>query len=83
MGYFELFEVLKLSTPQSTWSRAVAKSAIWKVVGIVTLIGVSYAAGVTFLQIGKITVAYHVVTLFLYIIHERAWDRTRWGKVIK
>ena len=64
----------------SSWGRAAAKSAVWKIIGVVSLIIVSIAAGIDPVQIGKITFAYHVLTLILYIIHERVWNSITWGK---
>lgn len=49
-------------------------------IGILVLIGVSIAAELPAEQIGKVTVAYHVITLLLYTVHERAWDKTTWGR---
>jgi uncharacterized membrane protein len=64
----------------STLFRAFFKSSTWKIIGVLTLIIVSIAAGVSPIQIGKITFAYHVITWVLYIMHERAWNRVTWGK---
>jgi hypothetical protein len=67
----------------STWKRALAKSAAWKVIGVLALVLVSWAAGINATQIGKITFAYHVITLILYVIHERFWNKVKWGKIHK
>lgn len=69
-----------LAVERSSWKRAVAKSTTWKVTGVLTLIVVSLGAGVTLKQVGAMTLAYHVITLFLYAFHERAWEKTTWGK---
>lgn len=65
---------------ESSWARAVAKSAVWKIIGVITLVIVSIAAGISAVEIGKITIAYHVITLFLYVAHERIWNAVSWGK---
>lgn len=72
--------VLYYLMAKSSWARAVAKSAVWKVIGVATLVAVSIAAGISAVEIGKITIAYHVITLFLYVAHERIWNKITWGK---
>jgi uncharacterized membrane protein len=66
----------------TTWQRAMAKSIIWKIISIVALVLVSWAAGASFEQTGKITIAYQLLTLFLYVVHERSWNKTSWGRII-
>lgn len=66
---------------RSSWGRAAAKSAVWKVIGVISLIVVSLAAGIDPVSIGKITIAYHVLTLILYVMHERFWNRVTWGRI--
>lgn len=67
---------------KSTLSRSFAKSAMWKLIGIVSLVGVSWAVGMPALQIGKVTIGYHVLTWVLYLLHERVWDRVSWGRFL-
>jgi len=66
---------------KSTIWRALVKSLTWKIIGVALLIFISWAAGATVVQVGKITFAYHLVTTVLYVVHERAWNRTSWGRV--
>lgn len=65
---------------KSTWTRVIAKSITWKVIGICALVGIAWLAGVDAMQIGKITIAYHILTLILYAIHEKVWNSVLWGK---
>lgn len=65
---------------KSPWKRAAVKSVSWKVVGILSLIFVSILLKMDSNMIGKITIAYHFLTLFLFIIHERIWSKIKYGK---
>lgn len=58
---------------------AILKSVSWKVVGTSTLFLITYLLGLSIEQTSKITLTYHVVTFFLYILHEKAWYRV-WRK---
>lgn len=58
---------------------AILKSVSWKAVGTSTLFIISYLLGLGLEQTSKITVAYHVITFFLYILHEKLWYRA-WRK---
>lgn len=62
---------------------AVLKSASWKVVGTITLFLITYSLGASLEQTSKIAVTYHLVTFFLYILHERVWDRRGKPSIVK
>ena len=61
-------------------SRSLVKSLTWRVIALIT----------TFISIyivsGKLTVAWfgtlltNGVNFILYYVHERAWNRTSWGR---
>lgn len=59
------------------WHNSVLKSFSWKMIGGVTLFLVTYALGASIEQTSKIAITYHLVTFFLYIFHERAWERAK------
>lgn len=65
---------------KSTLKRTIAKTVLWKILGIVTLVVAGLMFGVDLLKIGGVTVVYHIVTTLMYVAHERLWDRTTWGK---
>lgn len=65
---------------RSTLSRTIAKTILWKTLGITTLILVGIAFGVPLYQVGGVTIIYHAVMLLLYIAHERFWDKITWGR---
>ncbi len=79
--YLARLDGKKITLTRSTLKRSAAKSALWKVIGVLALVGVSWAAGVSAEQIGKVTIGYHMVTLVLYLFHERFWDRVKWGRI--
>lgn len=65
---------------KAPWKRATAKSLTWKITGIITLIWISWLLGIDPELIGKITLWYHIITLILYVIHERIWSKIKYGK---
>jgi uncharacterized membrane protein len=56
-----------------TWRVAFAKSLTWKVVGVITLLGIGACFNLDVDVIGKVTLTYHVVTFFMFLAHERLW----------
>ncbi|MBV5321416.1 MAG: DUF2061 domain-containing protein [Sulfuricurvum sp.] len=61
--------------------RSVIKAISWRTVGTIDTIIVSYFITgnlVMAVSIGSIEV---VTKMFLYYLHERAWDRTNFGRV--
>lgn len=70
----------KSSFSQETTLRSIVKSASWRIIGTLDTIAISY-----FLT-GEISTAFAIggVELFtkmvLYIIHERVWNRIKFGK---
>ena len=69
-----------LAVKRTEWKRSLAKSATWKILGVSTLVAVSVGSGISLQKIGAVTLLYHFVTLFLYVAHEKAWDKSKWGK---
>lgn len=63
-----------------THLRSWAKSATWRLVGIVILGGLSYAMTRDWKQTTVITAVFHTLRFVLYYYHERLWARVAWGK---
>ncbi|MBM4092262.1 MAG: DUF2061 domain-containing protein [Planctomycetes bacterium] len=66
---------MNTETPLRSW----AKSASWRIVGIVLLGGISYALTRNWEQATVITAVFHTLRFVLYYYHERWWARVAWG----
>ena len=60
--------------------RSWAKSATWRLIGIVILGAISFAITRDLGQTTVITGVFHLLRFVLYYYHERAWERIAWGK---
>ena len=69
-----------LAVGKEKFSRSFVKSISWRIVGTVDTILISYliTGEIRFaLSIGAIEL---ITKMGLYIIHERIWNKTSWGK---
>ncbi len=72
-----------------TQIRSASKSAIWRVVGVLVLGGVTYFYTRHWVQTSLITVLHHGIFLFVFWAHERLWLKckfptaTIWRSVCK
>jgi len=68
-------------------SRSLAKSVIWRIVGIVLLTWLSWAVlpaddgGQRLNKAWVIALTFNAIRFALYYVHERIWTRVRWGLV--
>lgn len=68
------------TTGSEKWSRSVVKAVSWRIVGTLDTIIISW------IITGNIHFAYTigaielVTKMVLYVIHERIWDKFKWGK---
>ena len=60
--------------------RSLAKALAYKLVSIALLAGLSWLFTRDLVQMSLITVTYEVIAVIGYYIHERLWERIRWGK---
>jgi len=61
-------------------SRSIAKSVSWRTIGTLDTIVISWMVTGTLqlaLSIGMIEL---ITKMTLYVLHERVWNRIRWGK---
>lgn len=58
--------------------RSLARSIIWRVLGILVLFLVTYLYTRNWITTTLITVCHHGVFIFVYYLHERFWLRTNW-----
>jgi uncharacterized membrane protein len=62
-------------------SRSMVKSLVWRLIGIIILGGIAWAITRSWEETTIITVIFHVVRTFLYVLHERIWNRIEWGRI--
>jgi uncharacterized membrane protein len=71
------------STFYEKFPRSVAKVVSWRIlVTITNFLGGWLASGNPWVGLGVVSFAL-VVNSILYFFHERAWNRSDWGKAIK
>jgi len=68
--------------------RSILKSFIWRVVGVIVLVAVTYGYTGDLITTGLVTVIHHIVFLLVYYLHERAWlkvklDNMMWRSLAK
>jgi uncharacterized membrane protein len=60
--------------------RSLSKALSWRLTATIVLATVSYIFTGSALETAWITMVYNVIQIVVYFIHERAWERIRWGK---
>lgn len=68
------------NTKMDSWVRSWTKSFTWRIIGIVILIVLSYFVTGSWVEASLITFLFHAIRLVLYVLHERAWELTAWGR---
>ena len=68
------------NTKMDSWVRSWTKSFTWRIMGIVILIVLSYFVTGSWVEASLITFLFHAIRLVLYVLHERAWELTAWGR---
>jgi adenylylsulfate kinase len=64
----------------NTRKRNIAKASTWKTLGFITLSALTYMITDSLKQMTYIAILYHLSMLIAYMLHERLWDKIRWGK---
>jgi uncharacterized membrane protein len=59
--------------------RSIAKALTWQVLGLTSMTGITYLLTGSLLTGGAVALAGAASGAALYIVHERAWARIRWG----
>lgn len=57
--------------------RSMAKSLVWRLIGVIVLAVVTYFFTGSLIQTGLITFLHHFAFIFIYYFHERAWMRIK------
>jgi uncharacterized membrane protein len=60
--------------------RSLSKALSWRLTATIVLATVSYIFTGSALETVWITMVYNIIQIVVYFIHERAWERVRWGK---
>jgi len=63
-----------------TPTRSIVKSIVWRTIGIIILGIISWYYTKDIQKATIVTVLFHVIRFFLYYVHERIWERVRWGQ---
>ena len=63
-----------------THLRSWCKSIVWRIIGIFILGGLAWLFTRDWGETTLITVTFHSIRLVLYYFHERAWEKTSWGR---
>lgn len=60
--------------------RAVAKSLTWQAIGLVTTMMTAFALTGSLATGGAMALSSAAIGSAMFIVHERLWDRVRWGR---
>lgn len=63
-----------------TPARTIAKSLSWQALGLVTTTAIAYALTGSMVAGGTMALTMAGVGAVLFVAHERAWERVRWGR---
>ena len=66
-----------MDTRRRSWAKAIT----WRVLGVLLLGGIAYAFTGSIVDSLWVTLVFTVIRLVLYYVHERMWEKIRWGKV--
>lgn len=64
-----------------TKKRSMVKSLSWRVVAFIILAITSYLFTGNIKDMSRITLTYTFVQLIIYYLHERIWDKIKWGTI--
>jgi adenylylsulfate kinase len=60
--------------------RSLIKAISWRLIGLFVLSCIAYFVTGSLEQTGLVAIIYQVFMIALYILHERAWNSTTWGR---
>jgi len=64
---------------RETRKRSLTKAIVWRVICIVVSIVTSFLLTARWDVAVAIGGIYNVITMILYYVHERIWNRVKWG----
>ena len=59
--------------------RSITKAISYRIICIIMLAFISYVITRDFLQMTNIVIIFQSIQMIIYYIHERMWDRIKWG----
>ena len=59
--------------------RSILKSVSYRIICIISQSIVTYIFTQNLLQVGMIVLVFQSIQTLLYYLHERAWNKVRWG----
>lgn len=65
-----------------TYKRSILKSLGWRILGFFILGGITWIFTHRWDLSAEISVTFNLIRFFLYIVHERIWDRIPYGRNI-
>lgn len=63
-----------------TTTRTFAKAITWQALGLLVMIGITYAITGSVAEGGLIAISSAVVGMITFMLHERLWARVLWGR---
>jgi len=63
--------------------RSISKSVIWRILGVIILVIITYAYTRSWIQTGLITFLHHFAFVFIFYFHERVWLKAKRPKSLK
>jgi uncharacterized membrane protein len=60
--------------------RSLVKTITWRITGSGATFGISYVISGNFIIAGSIASIQLITNTVLYFVHERVWDRIKWGR---
>ena len=64
-----------------TTQRSLVKALSWRFIASAATFIISFFVSTDLTVAGTIAAIQFVANIILYFLHERAWDRIRWGKI--
>lgn len=64
-----------------TPKRSLVKTVSWRITGSGATFGISYLISGNFVVAGTIASIQLISNTILYFVHERVWNRIKWGQV--
>lgn len=64
---------------RESYVRSLTKSFTWRVLGVFVLMGLAYLVTGDVAQSSLITIAFHVIRVVLYFLHEGLWLGVEWN----
>jgi len=66
-----------------THLRSWTKAIVWRLLGFIILGLVTYAYTGQWSEALAVSSVFNIIRFFLYYVHERIWNRVRWGRHVQ